>query len=203
MFFPGIKLIFFIKEIIDDCEEGTPIEGSDFYVSRTASRDNSSFYEINGKRVQFKEVSLLLRQKGIDLDHNRFLILQGEVEQIAQMKPKGSNPNDTGMLEYLEDIIGSSRFQEPIEILSNAVNELDDLRGEKLARVKLVEKEKDDLEGPRNKAICFIKLENEVIHYYILQFTIQIIIAHGRLLRKTTVCVSCTCTSVPRKLLKF
>jgi structural maintenance of chromosome 4 len=30
--------------------------------------------------------------KGIDLDHNRFLILQGEVEQISLMKPKGSNP---------------------------------------------------------------------------------------------------------------
>ena len=29
-----------------------------------------------------------LKAKGIDLDHNRFLILQGEVEAIAMMKPK-------------------------------------------------------------------------------------------------------------------
>ena len=32
--------------------------------------------QINGKRAQFKDVAKLLRAKGIDLDHNRFLILQ-------------------------------------------------------------------------------------------------------------------------------
>ena len=107
-------------------------------------------------------MSLLLRKKGVDLDHNRFLILQGEVEQIAQMKPKALNENDTGMLEFLEDIIGSSRFQTPIEVLKRTVGELDELRGEKLNRVKLVEKEKDELEEPRNKAIEYIRMENEV-----------------------------------------
>ena len=40
--------------------------------------------------------------KGIDLDHIRFLILQGEVEQMALMKPKGLTENDGGMLELLE-----------------------------------------------------------------------------------------------------
>lgn len=34
---------------------------------------------------------------------------QGEVESIAQMKPKGSNDQDEGLLEYLEDIIGTAR----------------------------------------------------------------------------------------------
>ena len=43
---------------------------------RTANKDNSSFYSLNGKRAQYKEVAKLLRDKGIDLDHNRFLILQ-------------------------------------------------------------------------------------------------------------------------------
>lgn len=37
--------------------------------------------------------------------------LQGEVEQIAMMKPKAQTEHDTGMLEYLEDIIGTSRFK--------------------------------------------------------------------------------------------
>jgi len=72
-------------------------------------QDNSSYYEINNKRVQFKQVAKLLRNQGIDLDHNRFLILQGEVEQIAMMKPKAPNEHESGMLEFLEDIIGSSR----------------------------------------------------------------------------------------------
>ena len=31
---------------------------------------------------------------GVDLNNNRFLILQGEVEQISMMKPKAATPND-------------------------------------------------------------------------------------------------------------
>jgi structural maintenance of chromosome 4 len=56
-------------------------------------------------------VAALLRGSGIDLDHNRFLILQGEVEQIAMMKPKAVTEHEDGMLEFLEDIVGSSRFK--------------------------------------------------------------------------------------------
>jgi structural maintenance of chromosome 4 len=59
-------------------------------------------------------VKTLLKKKGIDLDHNRFLILQGEVEQISLMDPKGKNEGDVGLLEYLEDIIGSNTEVEKI-----------------------------------------------------------------------------------------
>ena len=45
-------------------------------MSRTAYADNSSVYHLNGKKLQFKEIAALLRESGIDLDHNRFLILQ-------------------------------------------------------------------------------------------------------------------------------
>jgi len=61
--------------------------------------------------MPFKEVAKLLRSHGIDLDHNRFLILQGEVEQIAMMKPKAPNEHESGMLEFLEDIIGTTRYK--------------------------------------------------------------------------------------------
>lgn len=52
------------------------VPNSKFVVSRTAGRDNSSYYCVNGKRATWKEVAVLLRGNGIDLDHNRFLILQ-------------------------------------------------------------------------------------------------------------------------------
>jgi len=52
------------------------VPNSKFYVSRTANRDNSSAYHVNGKKATFKDVGTLLRSHGIDLDHNRFLILQ-------------------------------------------------------------------------------------------------------------------------------
>ena len=48
------------------------------------------------------------------------------------MKPKAVTQHEDGMLEFLEDIIGSSRFQEPIEELSNRVEELNEFRGEKV-----------------------------------------------------------------------
>jgi structural maintenance of chromosome 4 len=44
---------------------------------------------LNGKQKEYGAVRDLLLSHGIDLDNNRFLILQGEVEQIAMMKPKG------------------------------------------------------------------------------------------------------------------
>merc|ERR1712226_1363269 len=126
-------------------------------------KDSTSFYQIGKKKCKTKDVTKLLMDKGIDLDHNRFLILQGEVEQIALMKPKGLNENDEGMLEYLEDIIGSSRFKEPIDILHTRVQELDEHRTEKLNRVKLVEKEKDELEKPKNEALEFLNLNNKIV----------------------------------------
>ena len=39
---------------------------------------------------------------------------QGEVEQISMMKSKAQTPHDTGLLEYLEDIIGTDKYVEKI-----------------------------------------------------------------------------------------
>ena len=58
-------------------------------------------------------------------------------------------------------MLGTSRFKNPIELLSQKVEELNDLRVEKLNRVKLVEKEKDDLAPAMKAALGFIRLENE------------------------------------------
>ncbi|KAM8952320.1 structural maintenance of chromosomes protein 4 [Pelodytes ibericus] len=154
--------VHFQKIIDKEGDDFEIIPDSHFYVSRTAYKDNSSVYHITGKKKSFKDVGILLRSHGIDLDHNRFLILQGEVEQIAMMKPKGQTEHDEGMLEYLEDIIGSERLKEPIKILCRRVELLNEQRGEKLNRVKMVEKEKDALEGEKNKAIEFLTMENEI-----------------------------------------
>ena len=45
-------------------------------MARTAFKDNSSHYQLNGRKIPLKEMAALLRKSGIDLDHNRFLILQ-------------------------------------------------------------------------------------------------------------------------------
>lgn len=40
---------------------------------------------------------------------------QGEVEQISMMKPVAQGPHDTGLLEYLEDIIGTDKYKPQLE----------------------------------------------------------------------------------------
>lgn len=108
--------------------------------------------------------------KGIDLDHNRFLILQGEVEQISLMKPKANSPSEEGMLEYIEDMIGSNRHVENIEAASKLVDSLNDQRQEKLNRVKLVEKEKDGMEGAKLEAEDYLNKQKDMtlakLHLY-------------------------------------
>ncbi|KAJ3220568.1 hypothetical protein HK099_004197 [Clydaea vesicula] len=136
-------------------------EGSEIIISRTAERKNErSTYRLNGKVVQYKQVQTLLLDKGVDLIHNRFLILQGEVESIAQMKPKASNANDDGLLEFLEDVIGSSLYKEDIKNLNTSVEELNQERNFKLQKVQVVQKEKEGLENGKNEAVKYIKLEN-------------------------------------------
>ena len=97
---------------IVDAEDGAalPVPGSEMIIARAAYRNNSSKYFINGSGATRGDVEELLASKGIDLENNRFLILQGEVEQIAMMKPKGQSEHETGFLEYLEDVIGSNRY---------------------------------------------------------------------------------------------
>lgn len=55
------------------------------------------------------------------------------------MKPKASTEHEEGMLEYLEDIIGSSRYKQPIEDCAKSVEELNEARGEKVYAL-LIEK---------------------------------------------------------------
>lgn len=87
------------------------VPNSQLIVSRKALRNNSSVYYVNNHTSNFTRVRSILKGEGIDLDHKRFLILQGEVESIAQMKPKAEKDSDDGLLEYLEDIIGTSKYK--------------------------------------------------------------------------------------------
>ncbi len=138
------------------------VPDSTLIISRRAFKNNSSKYYINTRESNFTAVTDLLKNRGVDLDHKRFLILQGEVESIAQMKPKAASEHDDGLLEYLEDIIGTSRYKSPIEESAAEVETLNEVCTEKNTRVKHVEKEKDSLEDKKNKALAYISEENEL-----------------------------------------
>jgi structural maintenance of chromosome 4 len=151
------------NEVMDQPDgSATVVPNSEIVVARRAFKNNSSKYYINGRTSDFTTVTTLLKGKGVDLDHKRFLILQGEVESIAQMKPKASGEHDDGLLEYLEDIIGTSKYKTPIDEAAVETEQLNEVCLEKSTRVQHVEKEKNSLEDKKNKAIAYIRDENEL-----------------------------------------
>lgn len=159
----------------DDNAKSEVIEDSELVISRKAFKNNSSQYFLNGKASNYSEVTNFLRDKGIDLDHKRFLILQGEVESIAQMKAKAERENDDGLLEYLEDIIGTTKYKQLIEENLTKVQELNDVCLEKENRLDLVEKDKELLEDKKVEALRFLEMEKKLISKKSIQYQASII----------------------------
>ncbi|CAH1763935.1 4678_t:CDS:10 [Entrophospora sp. SA101] len=162
-----------ISQLIHSSEESNDFEvvpQSQLIVSRQVLRNDTSKYFINGRQSNYTEVTTLLKDRAIDLTHERFLILQGEVESIAQMKPKAPNEHEDGLLEYLEDIIGTSKYKISIERANQKVEQLNEQQSEKLHRVQIVEKQKQNLESKKKEAEDFLRDENRLtmkqsIHY--------------------------------------
>lgn len=160
---PFCEVEVHFQEVIDlPTGEHEVVPDSQLIISRKVFKNNTSKYYMNSKESSFNAVGALLRERGVDLDHKRFLILQGEVESISQMKSKAANEHEDGILEYLEDIIGTSKYKTPIEESAAELETLNDVCVEKNNRVQHVEKEKSGLEDKKNKAVSYIRDENEL-----------------------------------------
>lgn len=85
------------------------------------------------------------------------------------MKPKALNDNETGLLEYMEDIIGTNRYKRPLIQLNSYVENLNVERTEKHNRCKLAEREMKDLQKPMADAVKFLELENDLFRQQNLQ----------------------------------
>ncbi|CDW85924.1 structural maintenance of chromosomes protein 4 [Stylonychia lemnae] len=148
------------------------VPGSNFKVSRTVYKDGSSKYFINGNDCEYEQMTELLKQKGIDLNHDRFLILQGEVEQISLMPPKAQKKDEVGLLEYLEDIIGTIKYIKEIDEIEKLQQDGQENRQSKMLDLfrtndllKKVQKQKDT-------AFKFLNIEREF--YLLKNIVIQI-----------------------------
>ncbi|CAG9467372.1 unnamed protein product [Pedinophyceae sp. YPF-701] len=157
------RVSVYFQDIVDTGEDTYDlVEGTELCIARQANRDNTSSYYINGKRADLKEVQARLKAKGVDLANNRFLILQGEVEQISLMKPKGKDENDTGLLEYLEEIIGTSELVAPIADKARELEESSERRAGVLKRVRHAEGELGALEGAKDEAEAYLAKDGEL-----------------------------------------
>lgn len=76
MYIPKGNLKYYFIRLQQDDGAYEVVPGSDFVITRVAFRDNSSKYYINDRSSNFTEVTKKLKGKGVDLDNNRFLILQ-------------------------------------------------------------------------------------------------------------------------------
>ncbi|CAG0921515.1 unnamed protein product [Notodromas monacha] len=157
------KVTVCFSKIMDRPDGGFDVcEGSEFNVSRTAYRDCSSYYELNGKRCSYKEITSFLMNENIDLAHNRFLILQGEIEKISLMKPKAATEHESGLLEYLEDVIGTCRYKKPLKELGEKLVVVEQETDLRLTQVKNKEKEMSVLKEPMRKALNYLHKHNEM-----------------------------------------
>lgn len=144
-------------------DDSNLIEGTQFSFAREVYADNTSSYFIGDKKSSFAEITSLLRNDGIDLDHNRFLILQGEVELISQMKPKSTNQNQDGLLEYIEDIIGTSELIEPIQEKEKELADINVIRDAASSRMTLAMKERDNYKEAKEEAQQYLEWKNKQV----------------------------------------
>ncbi|KAM0687519.1 Structural maintenance of chromosomes protein 4 [Conglomerata obtusa] len=111
-------------------------KGTDKLVIKRKLVYNKSTYYVNNNEVTQKELVELMESEGVDIENNRFLILQGEIESISLMKPKNN-----GMLEYIEDVIGTAKYLEEIEILEKEYKQGSETFENKTSTFKFYEKE--------------------------------------------------------------
>merc|ERR1712196_118125 len=168
-----------IEVCLKESEKSYIIPGSEFIISRVAYRDSKSEYYINNNLCSVYEITSLMNNFKIDIDNNRFIILQGEVELISSMNPKGSKDNETGFLEYIEKIVGSKKYIAHINELKINLEKVSEYLNKILDRIKIVEKEKDRLEG--NKIEKDVYNKNLWRHYCLKVIQNILLIEHNRI----------------------
>ncbi len=77
------------------------------------------------------------------------------------MKPKAPTEHEDGLLEYLEDIIGTSGYKEGIDEAFKAMEEFQEERSVKMNRLRFVQREKAALEDQKKEAEDYLRMKNE------------------------------------------
>mmetsp|Transcript_26034 Transcript_26034/g.46177 ORF Transcript_26034/g.46177 Transcript_26034/m.46177 type:complete len:1276 (+) Transcript_26034:21-3848(+) len=165
---PNLKhasVAVYFQDILDTGDQTFDVvPGSRLELKRKVKANGENSYYLNNTKSTFEQVTTVLKERGIDLEHNRFLILQGEVEQIALMKPKGTVGEDgktqtTGLLEYLEEIIGTNVFVDQLKVSEEEIDKAgEDVTSSQL-RVNQAAEGLKSMEATKNEAVDRLKLE--------------------------------------------
>lgn len=143
-----------------------------FKIKREVYINKITKYYYDDKEISNNELIKKMVDEGIDMEHNRFLILQGEIESIAMLKPK------EGLLEFLEDIIGSSKYKIEIDELIEKSKNMEEENLTNLNNLKFVKTEFEHIDGLKKQneeilknKIDYLKkdLENKCLQIILLQ----------------------------------
>ena len=170
-----------------DDNQNASVPEAEFTVSRVVRRKNSeSYYEINAMRATQADIIAFMRERGMDLSSHRFLILQGEIEQISLMKPRNAEslldlqteaflkhlrddtqslPNidsmtttgDGGLLEFLENIVGTQKHVPIIARLTAETQLLEETRSQMKTRLRTAVAYRDELEEQHAAVVDSLK----------------------------------------------
>ena len=172
--FPDIKyarVSVYFKEIRDK-DDGTYEEISkELVITREINKaSGNSKYYLDKHEITHDGLCNRLEEYGIDLKHNRFLILQGEVEQISMLANKAKpGSKEGGLLEFLEDIIGTNRYVNMINHLSKDTEDILDIKIAKEKRVKLCKGDVNKMEESKNVCIEYFKEEKSLFYLLYLE----------------------------------
>ncbi|KPI83782.1 hypothetical protein ABL78_7182 [Leptomonas seymouri] len=145
-----------------DPDQRQVVPNTELHIKREIYRSGVSQYYIDGARSTQKEVMECLIAQGVDLEHNRFLILQGEVEQIALMKPKAEKEGEEGLLEYLDDLIGTNEFVQRISEMTTAAETAQLARLDALDKERKLKAEREALDDAKNSTLSFVTKDNQL-----------------------------------------
>lgn len=144
-------------------------KGDELYnVRRELYQNKKNKYFMNDRETRADDLQHFFALENVDLESNRFLILQGEIESIAMMKPKKNNEK-TGFLEYLEEIIGTMPFNGEIDKKTEELTQLKELNDFKLTsfnfyskEFELVKKRKTENEEKIKATLNFLNIKNAI-----------------------------------------
>jgi structural maintenance of chromosome 4 len=106
-------------------------------LKRVVYHTSVSKYYLNDHEVALDTVMTFFKERGLNIKHSRFLVLQGEVEEIFSMKPKSGSRESPGLLEFLEGTVGTAEFRDEMEETDEKLTRLDDRRIEDGERSRL------------------------------------------------------------------
>ena len=142
---------------IEEKKDGTERVIDRVTISRNVYAESShSNYEFNGMAASREDIVSFLKSKGMDMNNNRFLILQGEVEQISLMKPSTKNYDDPGLLEYLEDIIGSNVLIPKLKEIEISFMEAKKLKEEHMLFMNDLRLELEAMKGHKERGMRYV-----------------------------------------------